>query len=122
MSKILSALILSLLAVSASAQHRHFHGGYGGGWGYGNWVAPTIIGGVIGYEIARSQQPTVIVNGQPGGVIVNGQPVPPNPPIIVQQPPVVVQQPQDVVYLNGIAYHKQIMLVNGVYQEVLVRF
>jgi hypothetical protein len=94
-------LILLTVSMSAMAQYPHHnHRGYGG-WG---WVAPAVIGGVIGYEIAR-----------PAPVVVQ------QPPIVVQQPPVVVQQPTDVVYINGIAYRKQLMLVNGVYQEVLIR-
>lgn len=83
------------MAVNAFAQYPH-HNHRHGGWGYG-WVAPTIIGGVIGYEIARSQQPVIV------------------------QPPVVMQSPQDIVYLNGVAYRKQLMMVNGMYQEVLVK-
>lgn len=35
--------------------HRHWHHNHG--W---VWVAPTIIGGVIGYEIARNQQPVIV--------------------------------------------------------------
>jgi len=73
MKKIVFLLLMS--SVSAFAQHhdyyRHENHGYwqrgDGGWA---WVAPTIIGGVIGYEIARNQ-----------------------PPIVVQQPPVIVQNP-----------------------------
>ena len=102
--KKLIALILVAFCATAMAQyphHNHRYGGYGGGWG---WVAPAVIGGVIGYEIAH-----------PAPVVVQ------QPPIVVQQPPVVVQQPTDVVYINGIAYRKQLMLVNGVYQEVLIR-
>lgn len=102
MRKILAGLILSVVAVSASAQH-HGHGygghrhGYGpvyNGWG---WVAPAIIGGAVVYAATR-------------------------PPVVVQQPPIVVQQPApNVVYIDGVAYTKQIMIVNGVQQEVLVR-
>jgi len=66
-------LAVVLLTVSASAMAQHHHHGYwrpaNGGW---NWVAPVIVGGVIGYEIAR-------------------------PPVIVQQPPVVVQPAPPVV-------------------------
>jgi len=74
MKKIVFLLLMS--SVSAFAQHhdyyRHENHGYwqrggDGGWA---WVAPTIIGGVIGYEIARNQ-----------------------PPVVVQQPPVIVQNP-----------------------------
>jgi hypothetical protein len=72
--KKLLALILLTVSTSIMAQHgfRHHHG-YHSGPNY-NWVAPTIIGGFIGYEIARNQQP-----------------------IIVQQP-VIVQQPQPITY------------------------
>ena len=37
--------------------HRHYHG-------YNDWVAPLIIGGVIGYEIQRHNQPPVVVQQQ----------------------------------------------------------
>ena len=70
MNKLLALLLLTA-SVSAMAQHGYGfrpHGYYGGGWG---WVAPTVIGGVVGYEIARSQQP-----------------------VIIQQQPVIIQQPQ----------------------------
>jgi hypothetical protein len=64
--KKLIALLLICSTTAAMAQHgfRHHHGYYSG---YG-WVAPTVIGGVIGYEIARTY-----------------------PPVVVQQQPIVVQ-------------------------------
>ena len=77
--KKLIALILLTISVTAIAQpgFRH-HNGYYPGYG---WVAPTIIGGVIGYEIARNQQ------------VPNYGYVP--PPVIVQQvPPVYYGQTQ----------------------------
>lgn len=76
MKKILVALSLLVLTGSAMAQHYHgphYHGYYRGGPGFGWWVAPVVTG-VIGYEIARSQQP-----------------------VIVQQQPVIVQQPVPTV-------------------------
>jgi hypothetical protein len=71
MKKILAVVLLTASA-SAMAQHHGYHGHWHhrGGPSPWVWVAPTVIGGVIGYEIARNQ-----------------------PPVIVQQPPVVVQQP-----------------------------
>ena len=54
MSKLLAVLLLS---VSIGAQaHDGFRGGYGGGYhhGSGNWIAPAIIGGIVGYELNRS--------------------------------------------------------------------
>jgi hypothetical protein len=72
--KQLIALVLLAGSVSAMAQpgFRHHHHGYYPGYNYG-WVAPTIIGGVIGYEIARNQQPVIVQ--QP--VVVQQYPVPP---------------------------------------------
>lgn len=95
------AVAASSVPTLAQVHHVHWRHGHGhhhhGHWGH-SWIAPTIIGGVIGYEIARNQQP-----------------------VIVQQPPVIVQQSPDIVYIDGIAYRKQIIMVNGQYQEVLVR-
>lgn len=69
MKKIIVSLALVLVSLSASAQHRyghhHYHPVYSPGIG---WVIPMIVGGVITYEVVRSQQP-----------------------VVVQQPPVVVQ-------------------------------
>ena len=67
------ALILLTSSLSAMAQHGlRYHHGYYPGYNYG-WVAPTIIGGVIGYEIARNQPPVIVQ--QP--VIVQPAPVTP---------------------------------------------
>ena len=50
-------LLIALMMVSTSAMaHDHYRG-------YNNWVAPMIIGGVIGYGM-RSNQP-VYINSQP---------------------------------------------------------
>jgi len=62
MKKILF-LSLMLISLSASAQHHHGYWRHGGGNSW-FWVAPTVIGGVIGYEIAK-QQPPVIVQQVP---------------------------------------------------------
>lgn len=72
-------LVLVLLAISTASfagpynHHGHWH--HHGGPNPWVWIGPTIVGGVIGYEIARSQQPVIIQQ----------------PPVILQQPPVVVQ-------------------------------
>ena len=55
--KKLIALVLITLSATAMAQHHHPRHG---GWGYNGWIAPVIVSGVIGYEIAR-RQPQVIV-------------------------------------------------------------
>ena len=69
------ALVLVLASASVMAQPGFRHHGYHGyypGYNYG-WVAPTIIGGVIGYEIARNQPPVIVQ--QP--VIIQPAPMPP---------------------------------------------
>ena len=76
MKKII-ALVLVTLSATAMAQHgfrHHHHHGYHSVPNY-SWVAPTIIGGVIGYEIARNY-----------------------PPVVVQQPVIVQQVPATVYY------------------------
>lgn len=72
--------------------HRHFHNP---SW----WVAPAIIGGVATYAVTR---PYIVEQ-----------------PVVVQQPQVVQQTTQ--VVIDGIVYNRQIMTVNGIQQEVLVR-
>ena len=58
MKKLILALAL-FASVPAFAQHHHQHGHYRSGPGWGWWVAPVVTG-VIGYEIARQQQPVVV--------------------------------------------------------------
>ena len=106
MKRIVAGLILAVMAMAANAQHYGHHGHgccYRGGYS-NNWIVPAIVGGFVGYEISRQQQPVIVQQ-----------------PVIIQQPPVVMQQPSEIVYIDGVAYKKQIMVVNGVAQEVLVR-
>jgi hypothetical protein len=73
MKKLLLALSMLAVVGTANAQWHH-HGGYYRGGCYGcNWVAPAIIGGVIGYELNRPRYY--------------------EPPVVVQQPVIVQQQP-----------------------------
>jgi hypothetical protein len=68
-------LVTLLLAVGTASAHGHWV--YrNGGWG---WVAPAVVGGVIGYEVAR---PPIYA---PAPVVVQQ-------PVIVQQPQVIQQQ------------------------------
>jgi len=94
-----TVLALSLLAVigTATAQaHEGFHyrGGccYRGGYGMG-WVAPAVIGGVIGYEIAQPR--TVVVEQQPVYVT-------PQPSVVYVNPPGTLPPPA--------GYHYQYMI------------
>ena len=72
MKKFLIAMLI-LASTGAMAQHRHQ-----GGYGYrGNWIAPAIIGGVIGYGLTRNYYEPYYV------------PAPPvyyAPPIVMQPP------------------------------------
>ena len=89
MKKVLLVLMLMLTAGMASAQWHH-HGGYccyRGGYG-GGWIAPALVGGVIGYELSR-----------PNTVVVEQQ-----------QPSIIVQQPQTVVQAPPVGYHWQEMV------------
>ena len=76
---------LFLFAFLFIATHAQAHEGWrhGGGHyvyrpGFG-WVVPTIIGGVVGYEIAKAQQPTTVYIPTP--VAPAPQIVPPSPPV-----------------------------------------
>lgn len=98
MNKVLATfLILISSSAFADPHHGYGHGYYGHRYNQNwNWVAPAIIGGAVVYAATR--------------------------PVVVQQQPVIVQQqPIDVIYIDGIAYRKQIMVINGVAQEVLVK-
>ena len=58
MKKLALALTLLLTATAASAHGYYRGGGYGHGYYRGGcygcgWVAPAVIGGVIGYELAQ---------------------------------------------------------------------
>lgn len=55
-------LVIGLLALSSSAFAHGPHGYHHGYHGHNNWVAPLIIGGVVGYTINRPPQPTVVYN------------------------------------------------------------
>jgi len=113
MKHTLTAIALAAgLITPALAQHhhgmRHFdhHHAHRGDW---NWVAPAIIGGAIAYGLTR---PATVV-AQPAPVYIQ-----PNP-VYVQQALAYIQYP--TVVIDGVAYTRQVMIVNGVSQEVLIR-
>jgi hypothetical protein len=68
---IMSCLIVSCICIPTAEAHGYY--GYRGGW-----VAPAIIGGVIGYGLARPYYSTPIYA--------------PPPPVYVTPPPVYYQQ------------------------------
>jgi hypothetical protein len=90
--KKLIAIFLLMLSASAFAQHHGHHGHHGHGYGFRpySWIGPTIIGGVIGYEIAR-QQP----------IIIQQQPV------IIQQSPQVCTEWKEIQYPDGKIYRER---------------
>jgi len=101
MKKILSLFVLAL-ALTAGAEACCYRGGYYHHGYYNNgWVAPALIGGVIGYELAR---PPVVIEQ----------------PVIVQPPQVVVQQPGYAPPPVGYHYQQMVNPQTGQYQLVLV--
>ena len=108
MKKLLAIFILSAgmgaCSVNSYAHEGFRHPGYYRGGCYGcGWVAPALIGGVIGYELSR-------------------QPVYVNPPVVYTPPPVIVQQPQTTVQAPPYGYHWQDMVdpQTGVHKIVAV--
>ena len=72
MKILIAAVITALTFSTAQAQHRGYnHRGHGG-----NFIAPLIIGGVIGYSLARPADPVFI---QPQPVYEPTYVVPPQP-------------------------------------------
>jgi hypothetical protein len=128
-SQVVSAVVngvvgCTLLANAAAAlahhpyDHRYYHQHeyrHGDNW---SWVAPALIVGALAYGLTRPTE-TVVVQ----------QPV---HPVYIQPPPVVNYAPvvrpftpmatsPEVVYIDGATYIKQIMMINGVSQSVLIR-
>lgn len=89
MKKILAIALLTLVATTASAQHRCCYR-------QGHSFVPFVLGAVVGGVIVESQRPVIVTQ-----------------PVIVADP--------SIVYIDGLMYHKELIFVNGTYQEVLVR-
>ena len=105
MKKLFAGILIALASFSVMAQHhgyrpsyRHHHH-YAPSRSY-NWVSPLIIGGAVGYALTR---PPVVVE---------------QPPVIVSSPP--VQNTDEIVYINGRYYRRDVVMINGVWQEVLI--
>jgi hypothetical protein len=96
--KKLIAILLIGVSSAASAQHygHHYHGYNGGG---GNWVAPLVIGGALGYMISR---PPVVVQ---------------QPPVVVAPSPVVVQSPVPI-YQEVLQYNTECQCYVKTYQQI----
>jgi hypothetical protein len=87
-------VLLAFLLIGTSAVQAHGYNEYRGGNGNG-WIAPVLIGGVIGYELAR---PRVYVEPQPNVVYVR------------PQPNVIYVQPQPEIQPPPYGYHWQQMI------------
>ena len=99
MKKLLAFLLLTSSTLAFASPHHHGHRHYGHRHWHSppvhHWVVPALIGGAVVYAATRPE------------------------PVIVQQPAVVLQPNQ--VLIDGVVYTKQIMIINGVQQEVLMR-
>lgn len=64
-------LVITLAALSlnvmAHGPHGHWRHDSGRGW---SWVAPAVIGGVIGYEISRQNPPQTVIIQQPPPFVI----------------------------------------------------
>ena len=91
------ALTLSSTAFAQHHGHRWHHGHHHHRHWHNNhsWVVPAIIGGAVVYAATRPD------------------------PVVVQQPTIVLQPNQ--VIIDGVVYTKQVMIINGVQTEVLVK-
>jgi len=88
MKKLIAILLLTLTAGSVMAQH-HGHGNRHRGHGHGgHWIAPAIIGGVIGYGLSRPYYEPYYA---------------PPPVYFAPPPPVYYSQPQ-VIQSNCVRY------------------
>lgn len=99
MKSVLAVLLLTFSSITFAQHHGHGHRGHGfhhRHWHPNHgWVVPAIIGGAVVYAATR-------------------------PAPVVVSPPTVVLNPNQVV-IDGVVYTKQIMIINGVETEVLVR-
>jgi hypothetical protein len=88
MKKLVAILMLALVSSTAMAQHHGYYR-HGGGYYRGGWVAPALIGGVIGYGLSRPYY---------------ADPVYVPPPVVYAPPPVVYSQPAPMVQSNCTRY------------------
>lgn len=99
MKKFLVLITLLFVSVAASAQYRHwghrYYGPYYGGGG--GWVAPVLIGGVIGYELSKQNNNTVIVQ-QPSVMV--------EPTTMECGPWKEIQTPDGKIYKERTCYQK----------------
>ncbi|CAK0758960.1 conserved exported hypothetical protein [Gammaproteobacteria bacterium] len=54
MKKSILLFLVLFVATNTAMAYGYGHGYRGGGW---TWLLPSIIGGIIGYEVAQNQKP-----------------------------------------------------------------
>lgn len=101
-------LLLSLILVTATlpslaiAQYRH-HGHSRSHWHHNHgWLVPALVGSTVVYLATRTS-PIVV----------------PQSAVVVVETPMAMQSNQ--VIIDGVVYEKQMMNINGMLQEVLVK-
>lgn len=101
MKKLFIAALIGAASMSVNAQHRHHYYHHHHHHGHNNTVPALIFGTLLGAAVVHSYQAQR------------------EPTIIVQQQPLATAY--DTVIIDGYMYTRQVMLVNGIYREVLVR-
>jgi hypothetical protein len=102
MKTLIAALTLTASSLALASPHHHGHRHHAHRHWHSppahHWIVPALIGGAVVYAATRPD------------------------PVVVQQP-VIIQQPlqPNQVIIDGVVYTKQIMILNGVQQEVLIR-
>ena len=78
MKRLLSAMIATLVFASGSsyAHPEYGRGHHHGHPGRGDWVAPLVLGGVIGYAITQANRPVIV---QPTPTVIYPNNLPPVP-------------------------------------------
>lgn len=96
MRKLFFTLCLLMFSLPVLAQHRHFHHPHHRHWvtpQIHHWVVPALVGGAVVYAATRPET------------------------VVVQQPQITPTQ----VIIDGVLYTKQIIIINGIQQEVLLK-
>ena len=99
MKKILVSLFLlsfSSVAVAGPYGHRHHHHRHWHAPPVHHWVVPALIGGAVVYAATRPD------------------------PVVVQQPAPVVLNSQYII-VDGVTYKKELVIINGISQEIWIR-
>jgi hypothetical protein len=87
------AIIVAIIPIQAEAQHRHYHKPHHH-WHH-NWIVPALISGAVVYAVTRPDS------------------------ITIQQSPVVIQN--QYIIVDGITYKRELLIINGISQEVWIR-